>query len=105
MAAKGPGPRHDTAQPPPEVVENLLAPEVFASEATFMSIGLGVVSITFTSFRWDYSASPARQRKVVIGRLTMPVSGARGLAAGLSDFLAKHGIEAPPRSGGPKRVQ
>jgi hypothetical protein len=89
----------------PGVVENMLSPEVFASEATLMSIGLGVVTITFTSLRWDNASSPPRQQKVVIGRLTMPISGARSLAAGPTDFLGKHGIEPPQRPDDPKQVQ
>jgi hypothetical protein len=78
------------------VVDNLFAPEVFASEASFFSFAPDVVTITLTAFRWDHSANPAAQRRVVVGRLVMPIPGVRHLAAGLADYLRRSGLEPTP---------
>ena len=74
------------------LAENLFAPELFASEAAYFALGSGTLTITFTSFRFDNSSSPAVQRRVVIGRLVMPIAGAQALAAGLYDYLSKAGL-------------
>lgn len=72
-------------------VENLFAPEYYASEAAFFWAAPGVLTITFTSFRLDHSPEHAgRQKNVVVVRLVMPIAGAQGLATGFYDFLAKN---------------
>jgi hypothetical protein len=81
----------------PPYVENLFAPEVYASEAAFFALGQGIVTITFVSFRFDNSVSPAVQKKVIVGRLVLPTGGARALAAGLYDYLAKQGLTPVPK--------
>ena len=78
-------------------VENLSAPELFASEASSFSIDSGVVSITFASHRYDNSVTPAMLNKVVVGRVVLPPIAARNLAASLYDFLAKNGMDPIPR--------
>jgi hypothetical protein len=90
---------------PLPLVENLSAPELFASEAYFLSTSPGVVTITLTSFRFDISTEPAVQKRVVIGRLVMPISGAQGLAVGLYDFLKKHGLDPAPPPTDPQQIQ
>ncbi len=75
----------------PDMVENPLAPELFASEAALFSSGPGVVTITFVSWRFDHSIDPPQQRRVVVGRIVMPSPGAQGLVAGLANFLQKNG--------------
>ena len=64
------------------LVENLYAPEVFATEPAAFSHGHGTVTITFSSWRFDNSTDPAVQKRVVIARLVMPTAGAQALAAG-----------------------
>ena len=76
------------------VVENLMAPDIFADEVTYFAIGNGIVALTLTSVRWDNSVEPARQVKVVTSRLRLPVGPARALATGLHDFLEKQGVPA-----------
>ena len=73
------------------VKENLFAPEVFATEASFFSIAHGNVSVALTSVRWDSSASPQSPTKVVVCRIVLPIDGAKALAAGLYDFLSRQG--------------
>jgi hypothetical protein len=77
----------------PKHFENLLAPEMFASEATAFSIHAGVISITFGSNRYDNSTVPPTLNQVVVGRLVMPPAGAKNLALGLYNFLAQNGME------------
>lgn len=88
----------DPEKPRPEItptlVKNLLAPEVFADGAPFFAVKNGVLTITLASTRLDNSTQPATPRVVVIGRVTLPVAGARELASGLHDFLERHGVHA-----------
>jgi hypothetical protein len=79
------------------LTENLFAPEIFVSEAAYFSLVPGLVTITFISYRMDHSVAPAIQKRVVTGRLVMPIGGASGLAEGLYDFLAKSGATPLPR--------
>ena len=88
-----------------EYTENVFAPEVFASEATFITIGGGTIAVTFTSFRWDNGTKPPKQRKVVVGRLVLPIAGAQGLAVGLYDFLKKNNLDPVPVPSDPAKVQ
>lgn len=73
-------------------VEDVKAPELYASSAPFFAILNGVVTITLASKRWDNGVSPAVQRNVTVGRLVMPAGAAQELAVGLHDFLEKQGI-------------
>ena len=86
-------------------VEDLFAPELFATEASSFSINSGVVSITLTSHRHDYTDTPATLKSVVVGRVVLPPGGAKKLAASLYDFLAKNGMEPIPRPKEPTDVQ
>jgi hypothetical protein len=86
-------------------VEDLFAPELFATEAASFSINSGVVSITFTSHRHDYTDTPPTLKSVVVGRIVMPPAGARKLAASLYDFLTKNGMDPVPRPKEPSEVQ
>jgi hypothetical protein len=85
--------------------ENLSAPEAFASEASSFATGPGVVTITFTSFRFDNSTDPAVQKRVVIARLVMPTAGAQALAVGLYDFLKQSGLDPAPPPADPQQIQ
>jgi hypothetical protein len=87
------------------IVENVFAPEVFASEAAFFAMGPGVITITFTSYRWDNTVSPGVQKRIVIGRLTMPIVGAQALAADLYSNLKQAGLDPVPPPSDPKQVQ
>lgn len=95
-----------TQQVVPFVIrENLFAPEVFASEVSFYSVANGNISITLTSFRWDYSSSPPRMTKVVVGRVVLPIDGAKNLAIGLYDFMNKQGHAPIVKPVGANQVQ
>jgi len=93
-----------TAEPPTAprasdsvaILENMFAPEMFASLATSFSVNGGCVTIKFVSLRWDNSTEPAVQRAVVVARITLPLEGAQSLAGGLQAFLARHGLSYTP---------
>lgn len=76
-----------------QILDNMFAPEVFASLASSFSLNAGSVTIKLVSLRWDNSTEPAVQRAVVVARLTMPLDGAKTLVGGLQAFLSKHGLQ------------
>jgi hypothetical protein len=86
------------------LVEDLFAPEVFATEAQSFSLTNGMVTIAFTSSRYDYSVTPSELRRVVVSRLVMSPQGAQNLALRLYAFLDKNGL-GPQRPHDPRQVQ
>jgi len=60
----------------PPLIDNPLALEVFADEATGFFHHNGNLSITFSSARVDHTSDPGPVSRVVVGRLVLPVSGA-----------------------------
>lgn len=88
----------------PPLVENLFAPEIFATEAQSISFVQGLISVAFTSTRYDYSTSPSVMKKVVVSRLVMSPAGAQSLAVQLFAFLDKKGL-GPVRPKDPKQIQ
>ncbi len=87
-----------------EIEENLAAPELFATEGTYFSLTGPNVTVTLTSLRWDNSSQPPVLKRVVVGRLVMPIAAAQSLTVTLYDHLAKHG-HAVQRPLDPKDVQ
>ncbi len=87
-----------------ETLENLAAPELFATEASFFAITGSNATVTLTSMRWDYSTQPPCLKRVVIGRIVMPITAAQSLAVTLYDYLAKAGHSAQSPAD-PKLVQ
>jgi len=88
-----------TNQPTPALIDNPLAPDVFADEATGFFLVAGNVRITFSSYRVNHATSPGPVNRVVIGRLVMPLAAAEAFQAGLADFIARMKAQvqsAPP---------
>jgi hypothetical protein len=81
----------------PPVVENLLAPEFFATEAQSISLVQGMISIAFSSARYDYSENPSVLKKVVVSRVVMSPIGAQSLAVRLFAFLDQKGLGPAPK--------
>jgi len=110
-----PEPARATAQPDPPalvaeakpvlppIVENLLAPEFFATEAQSISLIQGMISIAFSSSRYDYSQTPSVLKKVTVSRIVMSPAGAQSLAVRLFAFLDQKGFGAAPKD--PKQRQ
>ena len=84
--------------PIPEItfVDDPKAMEVFSTEACGFFIHAGNIHITFAAPRVNHETTPGPINLVVIHRLVMPIIGAQGLAAGLYDFLNKHGLDPVP---------
>jgi hypothetical protein len=87
----------------PPIVENLLAPEFFATEAQSISLIQGMISIAFSSSRYDYSQTPSVLKKVTVSRIVMSPAGAQSLAVRLFAFLDQKGFGAAPKD--PKQRQ
>jgi len=101
-APAAPPPQEAHAHVPP-VVENLLAPEFFATEAQSISLVQGMISIAFSSARYDYSEHPSVLKKVVVSRVVMSPIGAQSLAVRLFAFLDQKGLGPAPKD--PKQRQ
>ena len=96
-------PHPETHAVVPPVVENLLAPEFFATEAQSISLVQGMISIAFSSARYDYSETPSVLKKVVVSRVVMSPLGAQSLAVRLFAFLDQKGLGPAPKD--PKQRQ
>ena len=79
-----------------EFMDDPHAPEFFASEASGFFVNEGVVHITFESARVNHERTPGPVKRVVIGRLAMPIPAMQRLAIGLYDFLKKQGLDPVP---------
>jgi|GEM_PF-5749059 hypothetical protein len=91
------------AKPLPPLVEDLMAPEFYASDVQSISLVQGMISIAFVSARYDYSETPSVLKKVVVSRVVMPAAGAQSMAVRLFAFLNKNGLGAAPKD--PKQIQ
>jgi len=87
----------------PPIVENLLVPEFFATEAQSISLIQGMISIAFSSSRYDYSQTPSVLKKVTVSRVVMSPVGAQSLAVRLFAFLDQKGFGPGPKD--PKQRQ
>lgn len=87
-----------------KIEENLAAPEIFATEGTYFALVGPNVTVTLTSLRWDNGVQPPVLKRVVVGRLVMPIAAAQSLTVTLYDHLAKHG-HAIQRPLDPKDMQ
>jgi hypothetical protein len=57
-------------------IDNPMAPDIYADEATGFHFINGVVKITFVAARVSHISSPGPVNRVVIGRLVMPIPAA-----------------------------
>lgn len=96
---------HSAHGPLIAIEENLSAPELYATEATYFGITGPNATVTLTSLRWDSSNQPAVLKRVVVGRLVMPISAAQALTVSLYDHLAKNGFPVQGVPIDPKQVQ
>lgn len=82
----------------PSLLSDPRAPDVYADEAVGMTWLGNVLRITLVSWRWDWTNPPAVAQRVEIGRLAIPIEGARALHQLLGSTLAK--IDAQGAAGG-----
>jgi hypothetical protein len=89
-----------------EFLDNPLAPDVFADSATGWFLHNGNVRITFESLRINHITSPGPAKRVVIGRLVMPIDRAEDFANGLLEFIKQQrALAANPPSQGTPTIQ
>ena len=95
------------AQPPrpPKLLDNPLAPDVFADDAAGIFLLGNNVRITLSSWRVSHVTSPGPVSRVVIGRLVMPLIQAEALVKNLSDFLEQNRKQAMAQHEGPTTLQ
>jgi hypothetical protein len=92
--------------PSPALLDNPLAPDVFADFVTGVALMGDCLRLTLASNRSDYTTSPPTVRAVVIGRLVMPIAGAENLIEFVGSYLQqlKSGGAAPPPAASPQRL-
>ena len=82
---------------PPRLINDPHAPETFTTGCCGLSIGSGVVAVTFESARCDHSDPDCPTSQVVVGRVVMPVGAAQALVLKLNDALQRSGL-SPSRA-------
>jgi hypothetical protein len=90
------GLRQESIQPPPSLVENLLAPDIFAHEGIVEGQMLGNVVIKLVVWKWDASTTPPTKKRVVVGRVMMPVAGANAMAETAYSFVHENHLVKEP---------
>jgi hypothetical protein len=76
-----------------EIVDNLHAPEIYASEITGYTIGHGNVTLTLASSRASWNDQGVPNKRVVVGRMVLSLSAAQALSVELFGFLRNHGLD------------
>jgi hypothetical protein len=92
---------HPTNEPA-HIHDDPFAPILFADVAFGFFLRSGMVTTTFAASHFDHSHLPSGvgappTPQIVVVRLALPVSGARGLAMGLFDFLKQRGFDPAPK--------
>ena len=82
---------------PPRLINDPHAPETFTTGCCGLSIGAGVVTVTFESARCDHSDPNCPTDRVVVGRMVMPIGAAQALVLQLNDALQRSGL-SPSRA-------
>lgn len=80
-------------KPKVPLVDNLHAPELYASEIAGFSVASGNIALTLASVRASWNDEGAPNRRVVVGRLVLPIPAAQALAIELYNFLKNHGLD------------
>jgi hypothetical protein len=75
-------------------LENLHAPEFYASWIKSVAFEGPNVHLTFVSQRWDHTIDAMRE--VVVGRMVMPINGVANMAQFLAQRLQHAALAAAP---------
>ena len=89
-------PPRASPNPVPLLVENLSAPELFASECVGLYLQGGNIHLTFANPHANHVLPAAPAQRIVSARLIIPARCAQNLAANLYDFLKKNGLDPVP---------
>ncbi len=85
-------PRREAPAPQVPLVDNMFAPEIFATGISGYSNINGTIAIALESARCDHARTPATFERVVVGRVVLTAAAAQGLVASLNDFLEQQGL-------------
>ena len=80
---------HPDDSPSVSLLDNALAPDLFADRVIGGFLSDGNVHLTFVARRCDYSQTPNAFKDVVIGRLVMPFKAAEGMAQFVTEFVGR----------------
>jgi hypothetical protein len=81
-----------------DIVDNLYAPETYASEIAGYTISGGNVTLTLATTRATWNDGVITNKRVVVGRVVLSLHAAQALSFELFDFLKKHGLD-PAKQG------
>jgi len=76
----------------PRLIDDPLAPEVFATSCCGFSIGQGHVTLTFESARCNHFDPNCGMNRVVVGRIVLPIPAAQALVIELNTSLQRSGF-------------
>ena len=79
------------------LIDNMFAPEIFATGISGFSNVNGVIVVALESARCDHARAPAVFERVVVGRMALTATAAQALVASLNDFLESQGL-SPSRA-------
>ena len=73
-----------------EIIDNQSYPEIFASAIVGYTIADGNLSLTLASTRSTWTDGVVTNKRVVVGRVILPISTANIMSIAMFDFLKKH---------------
>jgi hypothetical protein len=78
------------------IIDNTLAPEIFADGAVGVFSTNGNAHITFFSRRCDHSQTPGVVKDIVVGRLIMPAAAMDHMIEFLGNWAEQAKVQATP---------
>jgi hypothetical protein len=87
-----------------EIVDNLHAPEIYASEIAGYTIAQGNVTLTIATTRATWQDGNVSNKRVVVARIVLSLSAAQALSVELFDFLKKQDL-VPAQNPGAGKMQ
>ncbi len=87
------------------LIDNPHAPDIFADALTGYFVLNGSVRLTFESARANHAVPAGPLKRVVTGRLTMPIDAAERMAREVLAFIEQVRMEGPGQSAPPSRPQ
>jgi hypothetical protein len=87
-----------------EIIDNLHAPETYASEIAGYTIAQGNVTLTLATTRATWQDGNVTNKRVVVARVVLSLSAAQALSVELFDFLKKQDL-VPAQNPGASKMQ
>ena len=92
FAVKGLPAPDPVAAPQPPLIDNLFAPEIFATGTAGFANLNGVIVLTLQSVRCDHSREQPTVERFVVARIALTTIAALELVGGLNQFLEQQGL-------------